>query len=136
MNRLKGKIVDVSSEENISVVKIKVDDILLTSVLLETPETAEYLKIGRDIFILFKETEVSIGKNIHGEISLSNRIETTVKDIKKGKILTQLRLSFSNKEITSIITTESAKRLNLKVGDKVVAFIKANEVSLMEIVDG
>ncbi|RMD45877.1 MAG: transporter, partial [Aquificota bacterium] len=72
----------------------------------------------------------------HGEISLSNRIETTVKDIKKGKILTQLRLSFSNKEITSIITTESAKRLNLKVGDKVVAFIKANEVSLMEIVDG
>ncbi len=136
MNKLKGEITQIQSEENISVVKIKSNNTLFTSVILETPETAEYLKEGNEIYILFKETEVSIGKCEKNEISLSNSIETVVKDIKWGKILTQLKLSFDSKEIISIITTDSAKRLNLKIGDKVTAFIKANEISLMEILNG
>ena len=136
MNKLKGTIKHIQSAENISIVDVEIDNQNFRAIVLETPETSSYLKEGNQVFILFKETEVSIGKIIKGEISLSNRIKCRIKKIKKGKILTELKLLFNDTYITSIITTASAERLNLKEGEEVEAFIKANEVSIMEIVDG
>jgi len=133
MNKLKGFIKSIQSSENISVVDIDVDGISLCSIIVETQKTADYLKVGNEVYILFKETEVSVGKNVQGLLSLRNQINCTVQNIEKGKVLSKVVLNFKNYNIVSIITTNSVEKLQLKIGDNVKAFIKSNEVSLMEI---
>jgi len=64
---------------------------------------------GDEIVVLFKESEVSIAKNFIGEISLQNRFTCKVEDIEKGDLLAQLRLSFFNHYIDSIISMKSVK---------------------------
>ena len=136
MNRLRGKIVNIESSESISLVEVKTDIGNICAVVVETPETAEYLKVNNDIYVLFKETEVSIGKELSGMISLRNRFECVVDEIQKGKVLTRLILKCGDRVIKSVITTKSAQRMEIKKGDDVTALVKTNEVSLMEITDG
>ncbi len=131
MNILRGKITDITSEGSITLVGINVEGVMFYSLILNGSETFSLFK-GKEVYILFKETEVSIGKGIKGEISLSNQIKATVINIEKGKILSLLKLKFKGQEIKSIITTKSLERLNIKINDEVIAFIKANEVSIME----
>ncbi len=133
MNKLKGYIKNINSSQNLSIVEIDLNGIDICSIVVETPETASYLKTGNQVFVLFKETEVSIGKNVQGLISLRNQIPCKVTKIEKGKILSKIDLECKEHRIVSIITTSSVERLNLSIGDEVTAFIKSNEVSLMEI---
>lgn len=132
MNKLKATIVNIESSEYISLVDLRANDDLFSCVIIETEETADYLRIGNQVHILFKETEVSIGKNLSGEISLRNRIHATIKQIDKGAVLCKIILDYKEIEIGSVITTRSANKLQLNVGDRVVGLVKANEVSIME----
>jgi molybdate transport system regulatory protein len=100
--------------------------------LLETPETADYLKVGTAVTLLFKETEVSLAKNLSGILSLRNRFAVTVRGIQRGDILSAVELDYSGKALTSVITTRSLERLQLAAGDNVEALVKANEIALME----
>ncbi len=83
--------------------------------------------------VLFKETEMSLAKNFSGLISLRNRVQTTVKLVRSGVILSEVVLDYRVQSISSIITTRSIKHLGIKPGDEVEALVKANEVSLMEV---
>ncbi len=132
MNKLKGKIMNIESSEHISIVDIEVEGDLFSSIIIETPETADYLRIGNEVFMLFKETEVSIGKALSGNLSLRNRLKSKIKTIEKGKVLTKITLDYKRKDIISIITTRSANNLDLKVGDEVQGLFKANEVTIMK----
>lgn len=131
MNKLPGKIMNIESSEHISIVDIDVEGDLFSSVIIETPETADYLKIGNEVFMLFKETEVSIGKALSGKLSLRNRLKSKIKTIEKGKVLTKIVLDYKGKDIVSVITTRSTNKLDLKVGDEVQGLVKANEVTIM-----
>ncbi|WP_293445762.1 TOBE domain-containing protein [Persephonella sp.] len=136
MNRLKGRIINIESSESISLVEVKTEIGNICAVVVETPKTSDYLKVNNSIYVLFKETEVSIGKELSGMISLRNRFECIVEEIQKGKVLTRLVLRCRDKTIKSVITTRSAENMNIKKGDFVIALVKTNEVSLMEIPDG
>jgi len=131
MNKLLGKIMNIESSEHISIVDIDVEGDLFSSIIIETPETADYLKIGNEVFMLFKETEVSIGKALSGKLSLRNRLTSKIKTIEKGKVLTKIVLDYKGKDIVSVITTRSTNNLDLKVGDEVQGLVKANEVTIM-----
>jgi len=132
MNKLLGKIMNIESSEHISIVDIDVEGDLFSSIIIETPETADYLKIGNEVFMLFKETEVSIGKALSGKLSLRNRLTSKIKTIEKGKVLTKIVLDYKGKDIVSVITTRSTNNLDLKVGDEVQGLVKANEVTIMK----
>jgi molybdopterin-binding protein len=113
-------------------VDIDVDGDVFSSIVLETPATASYLKEGSGVTLLFKETEVSIGKNLVGLISLRNRFKATIKKLEKSDILTKVFLKFKSKEIVSIISTRSAQKLGLIEGDQVEWLVKTNEISLLK----
>ena len=132
MNKLQGKIMNIESSEHISIVDIDVEGDLFSTVIIETPETADYLRIGKEVFMLFKETEVSIGKALSGNLSLRNRLKSNIKTIEKGTVLTKITLDYKGKDIVSIITTRSTNKLDLKVGDEVQGLVKANEVIIMK----
>jgi molybdopterin-binding protein len=130
VNKLKGRIVHIDSSEAMSLVEVDAGGDIFSSIVLETPQSATYLKCGNPIDILFKETEVSIAKNLGGQISIRNRIKSVIKNIECGEILAKITLDYKGKNIVSIITTKSAKRLELKVGETVDWLVKTNEVSL------
>lgn len=133
MNKLRGRITGVEYNDHVSLVDVDVSGDSFTATLLETPEDAPYLKVGNTVDVLFKETEVSLAKNLSGLISLRNRVQATVKLVRSGVILSEVVLDYRGQAISSIITTRSINRLDIKPGDQIEAMVKANEVSLMEV---
>ena len=132
MNILPGIIYDFEVCENLSLVKIQCKDQILSSIIIESPTSVSYLSKGAPIKVLFKETEVIIGKMRDIEISLQNQLPCKINKIKKGKLLSSISLSFDEYEIRSIITSNAVSKLNLEVGMEVLAMIKTNEIMLAE----
>ena len=104
----------------------------MSAIVIDTPETAPYLKIGNFITVVFKETEVIIGKWNTYEISLRNKFEGTIDFIESGELLSKLTISTLVGKIKSIITTNAVKQLNLEIGTEVTAMIKTNEIMISE----
>jgi len=136
MNKLRGRIIGIESNDHLSLVDVEVSGDHFSATLLETPEDAAYLKVGNAVDVLFKETEVSLAKGLSGLISLRNRFAATVKSVRSGVILSEVVLNYRGQSMSSIITTRSIKRLDIKPGDEVEALVKANELTLMEVDDG
>ena len=130
MNILIGNITSIHGSESLSLVKIEVGGLMFTSIIIDTPESDVYFKIGNTVKVYFKETEVIIAKNELLNISIQNKIPCTIISMKLGEILTELHLRFEDFDIKSLITTNACKTLNLKNGDAVLALIKTNEISL------
>ena len=132
MNRLKGKIELINSNDEMLWIELNVQHIKIIAIIIGKPNDYSYLKIGNEITILFKETEVAISKNKSLYISIPNEITCTINSILKGKLLSQINLNFIDVTLSSIITTKSVLNLNLKPQDTVTALIKPNEIILSE----
>jgi len=104
----------------------------MTAITIGIPEKVGYLQTSKNIELLFNESAVSIGKLIQGQISFINQLNCIIDNLIPGEIFTQVMLSFDGEHLTSLITTRSAERLDLKIGDNVTAFIKTNEILLKE----
>ena len=63
------------------------------------------------------------------EISARNVVKGTVKSVVPGAVNTEVTIELGGgTEIVSIITKESAERLNLSAGKSVYAVVKASDV--------
>ena len=62
--------------------------------------------------------------------SIRNRLPGTIEKIVSGKVVSEIVIRTAAGEVTSVITTGSVQRMNLKEGDQVFAIIKATEVSV------
>jgi molybdate transport system regulatory protein len=131
MNKLPGRISAIESNGHLSLVDVDVDGHPFTATLLETPDSAPYLRVGAAVMLLFKETEVSLAKNLSGLISLRNRFPATVMRINDGQIMSEVALTFGSHPLSSIVTSRAVARLRLKPSDQVEALVKANEISLV-----
>lgn len=130
MNTLIGNISSIETSETLSLVKMAVDDIIFTAIVIDTPETLAYLKINNAVKLYFKETEVIISKTVDLKISLQNQIPCTISKINKGVILAEISLKFNTHSINAIITTNACMQLNLQENEEIMALIKTNEISL------
>ena len=66
--------------------------------------------------------------------SIRNHLPGTIEQIVSDKVLSEIVINTAAGPVTSIITTGSVKRMNLKKGDAVFAIIKATEVSGKRII--
>lgn len=132
MNKLSGIINNIQQSGAILLVDVDVDGHGFSAMLIESATQPEWLQTGNAIDLVFKETEVSLAKNLSGMISMRNRMKCTVQDIERGELLSKVSLQFLKYTLTSAITTRSVNSLDLKVGDEVEALVKANEVSLIK----
>jgi molybdopterin-binding protein len=62
--------------------------------------------------------------------SIRNHLPGTIEKIISDKVVSELLIRTAAGNVTSIITTGSVRRMNLKEGDSVFALIKATEVSI------
>lgn len=129
MNIFSGHISLIQVNGSLSLVSIGInEDVTLKTIVVETPETAAYLKKGTTIRVLFKETEVMIAKNNVFQTSVQNTLQGTVHAIEKGILLSKVSIETSMGIIISVIATEALERLALEVQQKVIAMIKSNEI--------
>jgi molybdate transport system regulatory protein len=131
MNRLPGKITAVEAAGSIALVEVAAGGHRFTATLIGASEEAASWLPGTAVTLLFKETEVSLAKNLSGLISMRNRIPGIVTAIERGRILTKVTLDAAGHNIESVITTRSSHLLELAVGDTVEGLVKANEMTLM-----
>jgi molybdopterin-binding protein len=62
--------------------------------------------------------------------SIRNRLPGTIEKIVSDKVVSEIVIRTAAGNVTSIITTGSVQRMNLKEGDNVFAIIKATQVSV------
>ena len=106
------------------------NELKLKSIVIDTPETADYLQLNNEVNVIFKELEASIAIQANLPISLQNQISGAITDIQKGQLLARITLKTQVGPITSVITSGSADKLELTVGREVYALIKTNELML------
>jgi molybdate transport system regulatory protein len=92
-------------------------------ILKEYEHFEEYIKKG----LINKEYWEAIGL----KISARNKLSGVVKEVKIGKVAASIKIEVSEPQIlTAVITKEAVEDLQIKVGDKANAVIKATEVMI------
>jgi molybdopterin-binding protein len=130
MNTLSGEIESIIVKNTLSLVYVQVASSRLCAIVIDTPETASYLKTGQPIKVIFKETEVIIGTGKEHQISLQNKLTGPVLKVESGELLSKVTIDTPAGAIVSIITTNAVKQLQIEAGIEVTAMIKTNEVML------
>ncbi len=64
------------------------------------------------------------------EISARNQLRGRVTAISLGGVMAEVRLQVGGEELVAVITRASVERLGIRVGDDVLAVIKATEVMI------
>lgn len=132
MNKLKAVIKYQKHSSGLTRIEAMCGEYLFRLLIFE--DTA-IERVGQGAYLLIKESEIAVSKVKLDEISISNRLECEVVAIEKGEMLCELEMTFDGIGLKSIITANSADRLGIKVGDKLYALIKANEIYLESIDD-
>lgn len=64
------------------------------------------------------------------QMSARNQLPGRIKKVKVGNVMTEVIVQVGRQELVAAITSGSAKRMKLKIGDQVFAIIKATEVMI------
>ena len=131
MNKFKARIEAVNIVDEFSMVSVRLGTAML-KVIITSPTEKESLNDGRTVFLIFKETDISIAKKGGNLVSISNCLPAKVTAIEQGKLLCRLTTQFEDKIIKVVTTHEAIGRLNVSVGDAIELLIRANEIMLVE----
>ncbi len=132
MSKLIATVEHIESCDNLNIVTFRCTDITLKMMSLDLDEN---IKVGKRVVLGCKPSSVAIAKDFSGSVSYSNQIPSVIEDIEIGELLCSLRLKFDQFFLESLITKSSVKKMELKIGDSVTAFIKASELSILESLD-
>ena len=131
MNKLPARVSQIEGEQNLHIVSFEGDGYSLKMMGLDLPQG---LEVNAHVLLGVKSSHVAIAKNLTGKLSYSNQINAVVETIEEGKLLCNVLLRVNDFVVQSIITTSSARRLSLGVGDEVVLLMKASELFVLEVV--
>ena len=131
MNTLPGHIAAIEIHGSIAIIDVAVGGNFFTATLLGNAEQLVAWKIGQPARLLFKETEVALAKNLTGQISMRNRMPGTVIALEVGQVLTRVVFEMQGVHINSVITSRSARGLQIALGDAVEGLVKSNEMSVL-----
>ena len=132
MSQFVATIKKIDNVENLNIVEF---DFIGTILKMMSLDLNSDVQIGKKVKLSVKPTNISLAKKISGEISLSNQIVATIQDIENGELLSSISLKTNDFLLESIITVDSAKRMNLQIGNEVIILIKASDLSIQEILN-
>lgn len=131
MNEFKAIVSKIDNLDNLNIVEFSFFDITLSMMSLDLHN----IEVGTKVLLTVKASNVAIAKELQGQISLANSIKSQIIKLDMGKLLTSIKLQHNDTSITSIITTKSAKRLNLKQNDCVSAIFKSSDLSIKKVIN-
>lgn len=131
MNQISAVITDMKSSDSINIVTFAVADQPMRMMALEL---SDRLSVGSKVILGAKATNIALAKEKNEMLSISNQLDATIESIKMGALLCSVTFNFAGHILESIITRESAEKMQLDVGVAIVALIKSSELSIVEIV--
>lgn len=131
MNKLLAKIVEIKTKDDFALVKLKAFKENFSSLMVQKDENSFFLKENKKVWMIFKESEVILAKK-ECNISLQNRFYCKVINIEHNEVLALVTLDYKGESLKSLITYDAICKLELKKDDFVLAFVKSNELGLME----
>lgn len=132
MSQLVATIKKINSIDNLNIVEFDFHGLTLKMMSLDLNADVQ---VGKKVKLSVKPTNISIAKNLIGEISLSNQIVATIENLENGQLLSSISLKVHNTILESIITVDSSKRMNLQIGESVTILIKASNLSIAEVLN-
>ncbi len=127
-NQIKGKVSKIVKGSVNCELIIDLGKNKLKSIITKSSVADMGLKVGDKVTAIIKASNVILSKDKLGKISASNVFKTSIKDISKSDVNCEVKLSFKNYSLVSVITSSSAKDLKLKKGDCVYAVVKASSI--------
>ncbi len=128
MNRLPATITDITSSTHTILITADCVDAQIDIIALKPFDIA----VDEGVFLAFKSSEVALSKDKTD--TTANAIKATVIEIKKSAILTNIRLSFGNFTIDSLIL--SKKSHNFSINDELYCHIQPSEITIIKDEDG
>ena len=122
---IKAKISAIEQTGGVSVFEFSAENLSLKMLSLENLQN---LKIGDEVRLNFKSSDIFVATSPLLNCSVSNEIKAQISDIEQGQITSSLHLNAGKFEFESIISTASLKRLNLALGDQIYAYVKATSL--------
>ncbi|MEA3512936.1 MAG: TOBE domain-containing protein [Campylobacterota bacterium] len=133
MSNIIATVSSINRCDNLNIVKLYFNEQVLSMMSLELQDN---IKVGVKVKLSVKPTHVAIGKNVSGLLSYSNQLICTITSIDNGKLLSSIKLKVDeDTTLESIITVNSSSKMDLKVDDNIVAYIKASEISINEVIN-
>ena len=130
MSKLIATIKKINNIDNLNIVDF---DFFGNNLKMMSLDLNPNVQIGKKVKLSVKPTNISIAKNLLGDISLSNKLVAIIQNVENGKLLCSLSLKIYDVLLESIITVDSSKRMNLQIDDEVSIFIKASDLFIEEI---
>ncbi|WP_314300965.1 TOBE domain-containing protein [Campylobacter showae] len=122
---IKAKISAIEQNDGVSIFEFSAENLSLKMLSLENLQN---LKIGDEVRLSFKSSDVFVATSPLLNCSVSNEIKAEISNIQKGQITSSLHLNAGKFEFESIISTASLKRLNLAPGDQIYTYVKATSL--------
>jgi len=132
MSKINAKITEIQSVDSLNIVSF---DFFGTYIKMMSLDLNDEMQVGREVILNVKPFHITIVKDFYGDISYSNRLDAVVKSCENGELLSSVKLSVNGVILESIITKELALEMELKEGDNVLVMIKANDLSIQEVIN-
>jgi len=132
MSMINAIITNIESVDSLNVVSF---DFSGTSLKMMSLDLSEEMQVGREVRLNVKPFHITIVKDFYGDISYSNRLDAVVKSCENGELLSSIKLLVNGVIFESIITKELSLEMKLKAGDNVLVMIKANDLSIQEVIN-
>lgn len=131
MNHIDGHILAIERQGSIALLDIAWGQLRMSATILGEAQTLSSWEIGQAVQLQFNEMEVAIAKNLSGQISLRNRLPGTITALEWGHILTRVCFQVQAMSFSAVITTRSARHLQLAVGEEIEGLVKSNEMHVL-----
>ena len=138
MSKLIATVKNIQSVDELNIVTFICNNETLKMMSLDLNSN---IQIGKKVVLACKPTSVALAKPTieHKEfsemLSYANQIKVKISSMDVGLLLSSITLQFGNSSLESIITSASVQRMNLNEKDEVLALIKANELSIQEVLN-
>jgi len=127
MNQLIAKVIHIEHVNNLNRLKF----MLKTEVIhMLSLEIQSHLKVGDEVKLSVKSTNISFAKNFSGALSFSNQIKGTIVMVNNGKLLSSILVNVEGFMLESLISVDASLQMNLEQGDDVLVLIEGSNISL------
>ena len=127
-NQILAKVSNIKKGAVNSEIEAEINDStkLFSIITNESVEDLD-LKVGDEIYLIVKASNVLISLPEKLKISARNKLKGTIKKINKGAVNSEVKVSVGNTTVTAIITNEAVEELKLQEDKEVLVIIKASD---------
>lgn len=101
----------------------------LVSIITNTATENLEIKVGDEVIAVIKSSNILLSTETNLKLSARNTLKGVIESINQGEINSEVVVNVGNEDkIVTVITTNSIKNMNLEIGTKVDAIIKASDI--------